>query len=124
MNWRFLAGLYGLSAIGFGAFGAHALRERLSPEMMAAYQTGAHYHLVHAAALLALSYGAPRGRALYQSSALLAAGVLLFSGSLYALALTSIRAIGAVTPVGGVLMLAGWSHIAISALRKTTAPPS
>jgi uncharacterized membrane protein YgdD (TMEM256/DUF423 family) len=103
------SGIWGALAVAFGAFGAHALRTRLPPDLMAVWTTGAQYHLVHAAVLLALALadraGVPSLRLPYR---ILAAGSVLFSGSLYALALSGIRGSGAVTPVGGVLLLAGW----------------
>ncbi|HXP89439.1 MAG TPA: DUF423 domain-containing protein [Fibrobacteria bacterium] len=103
------SGIWGALAVVFGAFGAHALRSRLPPDLMAVWATGAQYHLVHAVVLLALALadraGVPCLRLPYR---LLAAGSVLFSGSLYALALSGIRGFGVVTPVGGVLLLSGW----------------
>ena len=106
-------------AVAAGAFGAHALRARLSPELLDVWKTGAHYQLAHALALLAtgwLAARAPGGLAGW-AGGLFLAGTVLFSGSLYALVLTGVRALGAVTPLGGVAFLAGWVAFAWAALR-------
>ncbi len=110
--------ILGFLGVAFGAFGAHALRDRLGAEAMAVYGTGSDYHLVHAVAVtavgvLALMY--PHSGSLRLSGILLAAGTLVFSGSLYALAISGIRALGAITPIGGLLLLAGWLILAIAA---------
>lgn len=108
------AGLAGLTGVAAGAFGAHALKGSLSPEMLAVWQTGALYHLLHAAALLGVAVlardGAAARPALWAGIAF-AAGIVLFSGSLYLLALTGTRALGAVTPFGGVAFMAGWAML-------------
>jgi uncharacterized membrane protein YgdD (TMEM256/DUF423 family) len=92
----------GAVAIGLGAFGAHALGN-LEPKLLKTWETAAHYHLVHSVALLVAAY---TGRS--HAATLLAAGTGIFSGSLYALVLTGQRKLGAITPVGGLLMIAGW----------------
>ena len=100
--------------VAAGAFGAHALRARLDPDLLAVFEVGVRYQLVHALAMLAIAWAAvtwPDTR-VGRSAALFAAGTLLFSGSLYALALSGVRALGAVTPFGGVLFLAGWLNAA------------
>lgn len=105
-------------AVAAGAFGAHALKARLPPDLLAVFQTGAQYQLAHALALLAsgwMVYRAP-GAAAAASGWLFLAGSVLFSGSLYALALSGVRALGAVTPLGGVAFLAGWGALAWAAL--------
>jgi uncharacterized membrane protein YgdD (TMEM256/DUF423 family) len=101
-------------AVALGAFGAHALKARLSPEMLAVYETGVRYQLTHALALLAVAWAVMRwpGPAVTASGWLFVAGTLLFSGSLYALALTGVRGLGAVTPIGGVAWLVGWGCLA------------
>jgi uncharacterized membrane protein YgdD (TMEM256/DUF423 family) len=101
-------------AVALGAFGAHALKARLSPEMLAVYETGVRYQLTHALALLAVAWAVTRwpGPAVTASGWLFVAGTLLFSGSLYALALTGVRGLGAVTPIGGVAWLVGWGCLA------------
>jgi uncharacterized membrane protein YgdD (TMEM256/DUF423 family) len=110
-----------LGAIGVaaGAFGAHGLRSRVAPEMLAVFETGVRYHLVHALALLATAWAAARwpGAAVTAAGWLFLAGILVFSGSLYLLVLTGIRALGAVTPVGGVALIAGWVMLAWAAGR-------
>jgi uncharacterized membrane protein YgdD (TMEM256/DUF423 family) len=91
-------------AVGLGAFGAHALKNRLTPDMLAVFETGVKYQVYHALALLLLA--ALRGPS--KAAWCFTAGIVLFSGSLYVLALTGVRKWGAVTPIGGVLFLAGW----------------
>lgn len=102
---RRVAALLGFLGVALGAFGAHALKERLTPEGAEWWKTATLYHLVHAAT--ALATGGEGGRA-SAATWCFAAGVALFSGSLYAMALTDVRWLGAVTPVGGVALLAGW----------------
>lgn len=97
-------------AVAAGAFGAHALRARLTPELLAAFETGARYQMYHALALLAVAWAATRWPGLPVRAAgwLFIFGTVLFSGSLYLLALTGARWLGAVTPLGGLLFLGGW----------------
>jgi uncharacterized membrane protein YgdD (TMEM256/DUF423 family) len=104
-------------AVAAGAFGAHALRARLSPESLAVFETGARYQMYHALALLAVSWAATRwtGSLTHWAGWLFLSGTVLFSGSLYALALTGVRSLGAITPLGGVAFLAGWICLALSA---------
>lgn len=105
-------------AVAAGAFGAHALRTRLPPDLLAVFQTGAQYQLAHALALLASGWMAGRAPGCAASAAgwLFLAGTVLFSGSLYALALSGVRPLGAVTPFGGVALLCGWAALAWAAL--------
>ena len=107
----------GLVAVAAGAFGAHALRARLDPSALAVFETGARYQMYHALALIAVAWAAARWPGPWPGRAgwLFVAGTLLFSGSLYALALSGIRALGAVTPFGGVAFLAGWLCLALAA---------
>jgi uncharacterized membrane protein YgdD (TMEM256/DUF423 family) len=107
-------------SVAAGAFGAHALKARLSPELLAVFETGARYEMYHALGLVSAGYAAARfgGLAPVWAGWLFALGTLLFSGSLYALALTGVRALGAVTPFGGVAFIAGWIALALSALRR------
>lgn len=117
--WLFLAALDGFLSVAAGAFGAHALRTRLTPDLLAVFETGARYHMYHALALAAvglLSLHRPSGTLDAAGWAFLA-GTLLFSGSLYALALSGVRILGAITPFGGVAFLAGWALLALAALR-------
>jgi uncharacterized membrane protein YgdD (TMEM256/DUF423 family) len=101
-----LAGL----AVGLGAFGAHGLRARVTPDLLAVFETGVRYQMYHALALLGLSLAWTRWSASHLTAAgyLFLAGIVLFSGSLYVLTLTGTRWWGAVTPLGGVAFLAGW----------------
>jgi uncharacterized membrane protein YgdD (TMEM256/DUF423 family) len=102
-----------------GAFGAHALKERLSAEALSVWQTAVQYHFWHALALLAASAAAGQLDALWARAAgwLFVAGVVVFSGSLYALALGAPRALGMITPLGGVALILGWIALAIAAIR-------
>jgi len=110
-----LAGALGFTSVAFGAFGAHGLRARLSPAMLEVYRTGALYHLVHAVAALAVALAGDRLRRGRLILALFAAGIAVFAGSLYALAISGIGALGAVTPLGGLLLLAAWALLALEA---------
>ena len=114
-----LAALFGFTGVGLGAFAAHGLKGQLSAEYLAVFQTGAHYQMLHALALLALAGLWPRlgGRLLVAAGLCFCAGILLFSGSLYALTLTGIRALGMITPVGGLTLLAGWWCLGLAAWR-------
>jgi uncharacterized membrane protein YgdD (TMEM256/DUF423 family) len=103
-----IAGLAGFTAVAGGAFAAHALKEQLSPAALQTFQTGAHYHLAHAVVLLALAL-APPSVSLTRAFNCIALGIMLFSGSLYALALTGAGWLGPITPVGGGLFLLGWA---------------
>jgi uncharacterized membrane protein YgdD (TMEM256/DUF423 family) len=107
-------------AVALGAFGAHALKARLAPDALALWQTAAQYHFWHAlgvlAAGLALLHFADSGW-LRAAGVLLALGVLLFSGSLYALALSGVHWLGALTPFGGLAFILGWLAFAVGALR-------
>jgi uncharacterized membrane protein YgdD (TMEM256/DUF423 family) len=114
---RAFAGLGALSAcmaVAAGAFGAHALRARLSPELLAAFETGARYQMYHALALVGVALVLARWPvpSVRLAGWLFVAGTLLFSGSLYLLALSGTRWLGAVTPLGGLCFLAGWVSLA------------
>jgi uncharacterized membrane protein YgdD (TMEM256/DUF423 family) len=102
-----------------GAFGAHGLRERIAPDLLAVYDTGIRYHLVHALALMAVSWAAERWSNAWVGAAgwLFVAGIVVFSGSLYLLAVTGTRWLGAITPIGGVCLLAGWAALTVGVLR-------
>lgn len=110
---RLAAGLAFLG-VALGAFGAHGLRERLGPQMIEVYKTAVLYHLLHAVALLAVALGADRIARPRAVGTLFAAGIVVFSGSLYALSITGAHALGAVTPVGGLLFMAGWVTLALN----------
>lgn len=114
MSWIRVAGVLGFLGVAIGAFGAHGLKQRVSPELLAIFNTGVLYHLLHAVALLALAlFGSATGRAITWPAALWLSGIVLFSGSLYLLALTGVKQLGAVTPLGGLCFLAGWVMLAI-----------
>lgn len=103
-----------------GAFGAHGLKNRLAPDLLAVYHTGVQYHLYHALGLLlvgVLVQQFPAIGGLRTGGWLLLAGILIFSGSLYVLAISGIRWLGAITPIGGTAFIAGWLWIAWSLLR-------
>lgn len=105
-----LAAFFGLTGVALGAFAAHGLKSQLSAEYLAVFQTGVHYQLIHALALIGvalLALHAP-SRLLSIAGALFVVGVLLFSGSLYLLTLTGIGKLGIITPIGGTAFLAGW----------------
>ena len=104
--------------VAFGAFGAHALRSRISPAMLEVYKTGVQYHLAHALALILIALLADRMRSpglVRTAGWLFTAGIVLFSGSLYALAITGTRILGAITPLGGLCFLAGWATLNVAA---------
>ncbi len=119
-----IGALSALCAVAAGAFGAHALRGRVAPELLAAFETGSRYQMVHALALFALAWWHSRApsRAARAAGWLFVAGSLLFAGSLYALTLTGMRWLGAITPVGGVMLLLGWGVLAWAILRSPRKP--
>jgi uncharacterized membrane protein YgdD (TMEM256/DUF423 family) len=109
-----LAGALGFLGVALGAFGAHGLRDRLAPGMLDVYKTGVLYHLLHAVALLVVALAADKLARPRAVAALWAAGIVIFSGSLYALALTGVGVLGAITPIGGLLLMAGWVTLALN----------
>ena len=112
MSWLVAAGLFGLLSVAAGAFGAHGLRSSVTPERLSAWQTAAHYALVHSGVLLALAlHASATGRNIGLSATLFSAGILLFSGSIFGLVLFELRWLGPVTPIGGVCLLAGWASL-------------
>jgi uncharacterized membrane protein YgdD (TMEM256/DUF423 family) len=114
--WLVIAALTGATGVVLGAFGAHALRARLDPAALATWQTAVQYHLIHALALLALAlFARATGRSVTLPSALLVAGVTLFSGSLYLLATAGWKWLGPVTPLGGLCLIAGWLSLLLLA---------
>lgn len=112
-----LGSLSGFLGVAAGAFGAHALKGRLGADMLVVFETGARYQMYHALALLAVGWACTRwpGAVLTASGWLFVAGTVLFSGSLYALSLSGVRSLGAITPVGGLAFLAGWLCLAWAA---------
>lgn len=118
--WLTLGSVGMLLAVAMGAFGAHALKKTLTPDLMAIYETAVHYHVYHALGLIAIGLLAlhlPATALLRWAGVLMAAGLVLFSGSLYALSLSGIRWLGAITPIGGAAFLAAWSLLAIAVMR-------
>jgi uncharacterized membrane protein YgdD (TMEM256/DUF423 family) len=119
LAWFRIGAILGCLAVGVGAFGAHALKARLeSTGLSATYQTGVQYHFYHALALLAVGLLAQSGRsgtAIQVAGWSFLVGIVLFSGSLYVLALTGITKLGAITPFGGLAMIVGWIALAVAA---------
>lgn len=119
-KWMIVLGaVSGFVSVAAGAFGAHALKARLPPDLLAIFETGARYQMYHALALVLIGvFGLARPSALLDGAGYaMLAGTLLFSGSLYVLALTDTRWLGAVTPFGGVAFLVGWALCALAALK-------
>ena len=117
--WLLLSAFAGFTGVALGAFAAHGLKNRLSSEYLAVFQTGTHYQLIHALALFGvalLTLHTP-GRLLQAAGGLFALGILLFSGSLYLLSLTGISKLGMITPFGGLAFLAGWACLGVAAWR-------
>ncbi|MBI2962592.1 MAG: DUF423 domain-containing protein [Deltaproteobacteria bacterium] len=109
MNWTLLGALLGFAGVAAGAFGAHGLRSLVTPQRLEIFETAVRYQMIHALAiLLAGLLGAP------QAGWCFAAGIGVFCGSLYLLVLTDQRWLGAVTPIGGLLFLAGWALLALA----------
>lgn len=118
-RWFAIGAWLGAAGVALGAFGAHGLKARVPADRVAIWETAAKYHLLHALALLATAWACERWPGTWTSAAawLFLAGILIFSGSLYALAATDVRALGAVTPIGGLCLIAGWIALAIAAGR-------
>ncbi len=118
--WIFIGALFGFLSVAFGAFGAHGLSKQLDQRSLAIFQTGVQYQMFHALALVAIGVWSQNQPSL--SVALpgwaFTVGTLLFSGSLYVLALTDLKFFGLVTPIGGILFLAGWAALAVTALKS------
>jgi uncharacterized membrane protein YgdD (TMEM256/DUF423 family) len=122
-----LGALFAFLAVALGAFGAHSLRDRLSVDRMAVYQTGAQYQMYHALALLLIGVLAATGshQRLHRVAGwLFVTGILVFSGSLYGLALSGVKVLGAITPIGGACFLAGWVCLIVAAVRLPSGPSS
>ena len=115
-----IASLAALLAVALGAFGAHALKSRLDPAALQTFEVGVRYHFYHALGLFAVAWAAHSvgGRGVTVAGWLLVAGIAVFSGSLYLLALTGVRWLGAITPIGGMAFLVGWLVLAVSFWRR------
>ena len=120
-TWISFGGLLGMTGVAAGAFGAHALKTRLQPDMLAVFETAARYQMYHAMAIVCIGLLASRiDQSLLQVSGFsLLGGTLLFSGSLYALVLTGNRSLGAITPIGGALLIFGWLMLSVVAMRAS-----
>ena len=118
--WLILGAASAFLSVAAGAFGAHALRTRLPPDLQTIFETGARYHMYHSLGLIAVGLLAHlRPSPLLNGAGwAMVAGIVLFSGSLYALALSGIRVLGAITPLGGVGFLVGWVLFALAAWRQ------
>ncbi|SHN16240.1 Uncharacterized membrane protein YgdD, TMEM256/DUF423 family [Pseudomonas asturiensis] len=123
-SFLMLAAFFGFTGVALGAFAAHGLKGRLTAEYLAIFQTGVLYQLVHALALLGVALLATQvpGRLVTWAGVSFAIGILLFSGSLYALTLTGISKLGIITPFGGLAFLFGWSILGLAAWRLGSAP--
>ena len=116
----FAAGsIAGLIGVALGAFGAHALKARLTSEALATFEIGVRYQMYHALALLAVAWACTKWPGAWTNASgwLFIAGIAVFSGSLYILVLTGARWLGAVTPIGGLALLAGWACLAVATVR-------
>lgn len=107
--WLIISAIFGCAGVFLGAFGAHGLAGKVSPERLAAWSTAAHYQLIHTVALLALAlYGKSAARSVSLPAILFTAGIVLFSGSIYLLVVTDQKWLGPITPIGGLCFAAGW----------------
>jgi uncharacterized membrane protein YgdD (TMEM256/DUF423 family) len=119
-SWLVTGAALGGLAVVLGAFGAHGLKARVEPELLAVFETGVRYHMYHALALLAVGLAAAKrtGRWLSAAGWLFVAGIGVFSGSLYLMTLTGGRWLGAITPIGGVAFILGWATLAIGVCKR------
>ena len=114
-----LGALFGALSVAAGAFGAHALRSQLEPRMLEVFETAVRYQMYHALALFAAAWLVQQTEAPAAQLAgwAFVAGILLFSGSLYAMIFTGVRGLGAITPIGGLAFMVGWAALAVAALK-------
>ena len=119
MNWFATGAIAAGLGVALGAFGAHVLKPRLAPDLLEIFETGVRFHMYHALALLAVGWAATRwtGSTVQVAGWSFTVGIVVFSGSLYLLAATGQRWLGAITPIGGVAFLIGWSALVLAALR-------
>jgi len=123
--WLGTGAILGAAAVAIGAFGAHGLKSRVTPELLTVFETAARYHLIHALAIVAVAWACdrlPGSGAVQVGGWLFLCGIALFSGSLYLLVLTGARWLGAITPLGGLALIGGWMSLAIAAF--TAKPPT
>ncbi|NBQ52175.1 MAG: DUF423 domain-containing protein [Proteobacteria bacterium] len=120
-TWISLGGLMGMTGVAAGAFGAHALKTRVDADLLVVFETAARYQMYHAMAVVCLGLLASRiDQSMLQVSGFsFLAGTMIFSGSLYALVLTGNRSLGAITPIGGALLIFGWLMLAVVAMRAS-----
>jgi len=118
-RWFVIGAIAGASGVALGAFGAHGLKARVGPDLLEIWETAARYQILHALALLATAWASERwpGGASTAAGWLFLLGIVIFSGSLYALVLSGVRGLGAVTPLGGLCFIAGWLALALAAWR-------
>ncbi|RMQ96047.1 hypothetical protein ALP94_02680 [Pseudomonas savastanoi pv. glycinea] len=118
-SFLMLAAFFGFTGVALGAFAAHALKNRLSPEYLAIFHTGVLYQLIHALAILGVAVLAAQlpGRLMTWAGFSFALGIVLFSGSLYLLTLTGVSKLGIITPFGGLAFLVGWALLGLTAWR-------
>ncbi len=114
-----LTGVSGFLSVALGAFGAHGLKQVLSPDMMAVFQTGVHYQITHTLAALAalILFQLFENQKFLSAAKLYLFGIVLFSGSLYVMTLSGLRMLGMVTPVGGLLLLVAWAMLVLGAFQ-------
>lgn len=119
--WIVIGAVSAFVSVAAGAFGAHALKARLTPDMLTIFETGNRYQMYHSLGLIAVGlFAAHRPSGLLNGAGwAMLVGILVFSGSLYALALSGVRALGAITPIGGMGFLVGWVLFALAAWRQT-----
>lgn len=126
-RWMGIGAILAAFAIILGAFGAHGLRARLDPYSLDVYEKAAFYHLIHALAIVVIAAGATRtgvsNTAVNITLILFVIGILIFSGSLYVLAVSGIRELGRVTPIGGLAFIVAWLWIGVALLRVRLEPP-
>lgn len=121
LNWFAVGAIAGAIGVTLGAFGAHALKSRVTEELLHVFEVGVRYQMYHALALFAVAWAASRwpGGWVNASGWLFTFGILVFSGSLYLMTLSGARWLGAITPVGGLCFILGWIALAVAALRSS-----
>lgn len=123
MNWAAAGAIAMALAVAAGAFGAHGLKAKLTPEALGWWHTAAQYHVYHALGLFAVAWaaGGSSGRSVTVAGWAMIAGIVIFSGSLYTMALTGTRWLGAITPIGGTAWIAGWIALAVAVWGRSVA---
>lgn len=116
-KWIAIGAIFGFLGVAIGAFGAHSLKQYLTPETIETYKTGVQYHLFHSVVILAIGFY--NNKKYFLPALLFAIGIILFSFSLYAYSLTGITSIAIITPFGGASFLAGWLMVVINSLKKS-----